>query len=64
METHLVPDLTHTLRRQPGAAALGAYREELRSPVDEELLATVVEWSAKAVQPDTSHPDEPPLTNT
>lgn len=39
-----VPGLTHTLRRQPGAASLRAYRGELRRPVDPEVLATVVGW--------------------
>lgn len=44
METHLVPDLTHTLRRQPGRAALGAYKRELKRPVDPQVLDTVVTW--------------------
>jgi pimeloyl-ACP methyl ester carboxylesterase len=44
VETHRVPDLTHTLRRQPGPASLRAYREELRRPVDAEVLGTVVGW--------------------
>jgi pimeloyl-ACP methyl ester carboxylesterase len=44
VETHRIPDLTHTLRRQPGPASLRAYREELRRPVDAEVLATVVGW--------------------
>ncbi len=39
-----LPDLTHTLRRQPGPASLRAYRGELRRPVDAEVLATVVDW--------------------
>jgi pimeloyl-ACP methyl ester carboxylesterase len=39
-----VPDLTHTLRRQPGPPSLSAYRKELREPVDPEVLATVVGW--------------------
>ncbi|MGY1643584.1 alpha/beta hydrolase family protein [Geodermatophilus sp. SYSU D00703] len=43
-EVHRVPDLTHTLRRQPGPASLRAYRAELRGPVDPEVLATVVAW--------------------
>jgi pimeloyl-ACP methyl ester carboxylesterase len=43
-EVHRVPDLTHTLRRQPGRASLRAYRAELRRPVDPEVLATVVAW--------------------
>ncbi|MGY1702495.1 alpha/beta hydrolase family protein [Geodermatophilus sp. SYSU D00766] len=39
-----VPDLTHTLRRQPGRASMGAYRGELRRPVDAGVLAAVVGW--------------------
>jgi uncharacterized protein len=41
---HRVPDVTHTLRRQPGAPSLSAYRRELRRPVDPEVPATVVSW--------------------
>jgi pimeloyl-ACP methyl ester carboxylesterase len=44
VETHRMPDLTHTLRRQPGPASLRSYREELRRPVDAELLALVSSW--------------------
>jgi uncharacterized protein len=38
------PDLTHTLRRQPGPASLRAYRGELRQPGDGEVLDTVASW--------------------
>ena len=51
VEVHRVPDLTHTLRRQPGAASLRAYRAELRRPVDADVLATVVDWCRRT----TSH---------
>ena len=44
VETHRVPDLTHTLRRQPGPASLRSYREQLRRPVDADVLSTVVGW--------------------
>ncbi len=44
VETVLVPDLTHTLRRQPGPASLRRYREELRRPVDAQVRDTVVRW--------------------
>ncbi len=40
----LVPDLTHTLRLQPGRPSLGAYRKELREPVNPEVLGAVVMW--------------------
>lgn len=41
---HLVPDLSHILRRQPGRASLSAYKQEVRRPVDPEVLETVVRW--------------------
>ncbi len=44
VEVHRVPDLTHTLRRQVRAPSMRHYREELRRPVDPEVLATVVAW--------------------
>ncbi len=44
--TVAVPDLTHTLRRQPGAASLSRYRAELRAPVDPEVVALVGDWVA------------------
>jgi pimeloyl-ACP methyl ester carboxylesterase len=46
---HRVPDLTHTLRRQPGPASLRAYREELRRPVDPEVLQAVAGWCSALV---------------
>jgi pimeloyl-ACP methyl ester carboxylesterase len=42
--TRVIPDLTHTLRRQAGAPSLRAYRRELREPVNQELLDSVVTW--------------------
>ncbi|MGY2001617.1 alpha/beta hydrolase family protein [Blastococcus sp. SYSU DS1024] len=51
VETHFVPDVTHTLRRQPGPASLSAYRKELRSPVDGEVLSTVVDWCRRTTRP-------------
>jgi hypothetical protein len=39
-----VPDLTHTLRLQPGAPSLAAYRKELREPVNRMVLADVSQW--------------------
>jgi pimeloyl-ACP methyl ester carboxylesterase len=39
-------DLTHTLRSQPARPSLLKYRKELRRPVDRDLLADVVGWTA------------------
>jgi uncharacterized protein len=44
VEVRRAPDLTHTLRRQGRAPSMRHYREELRRPVDPEVLATVVAW--------------------
>ncbi len=45
--TILLPDLTHTLRTQPGPPSMGAYRKELRRPVSPEVLGAVVAWCRK-----------------
>ncbi|MCV2488346.1 alpha/beta hydrolase [Geodermatophilus sp. YIM 151500] len=50
-EVHRVPGLTHTLRRQPGRASLGAYRGELRRPVDPEVLDVVVGFCRRVTAP-------------
>jgi uncharacterized protein len=42
--THRLPDVTHTLRRQPGPPSPNAYRKELREPVNPDVLRTVVTW--------------------
>ena len=47
VETHLVPDLTHTLRRQPGPPSMSRYRAELRLPLDAEVLGVVTEWARR-----------------
>jgi uncharacterized protein len=49
VETHRLPDATHTLRRQPGPPSLSRYRRELREPVDAEVLASVTGWCLRAV---------------
>jgi hypothetical protein len=41
VQVHRAPDLTHTLRTQPGRPSLGAYKGELREPVNRTLLANV-----------------------
>lgn len=46
-ETHELPDVTHTLRAQPGPPALSRYKEELRRPVDAGVLRLVADWVAR-----------------
>ena len=44
VETHLVPDLSHILRPQPGPPSLRAYRKEIKGPVDRRVVDLVVSW--------------------
>jgi uncharacterized protein len=50
VETHRVPDLTHTLRRQPGPPSLRSYKEELTRPVDAEVLDSAVDWCRRVTE--------------
>ena len=39
-----VPDLTHILRRDPGAPTLKSYRSQWQRPVDQQVLDDVRDW--------------------
>ena len=43
------PDITHTLRRQPGRPSVLAYWKELRRPVDPDLIAVIVDWTVSTL---------------
>jgi pimeloyl-ACP methyl ester carboxylesterase len=47
VETHLVPDLTHLLRRDPETPSLAHYKKQIKQPVDAELLRLVTDWVVK-----------------
>lgn len=44
VSTHVVDDVTHTLRRQPSTPSLRRYRDEVKRPLDAELLTLIVTW--------------------
>ncbi|MGR6319686.1 alpha/beta fold hydrolase [Micromonospora soli] len=46
VQTRVLPDVTHVLRRQPGAPSLRAYRREVTNPVDASVTGAVVSWIA------------------
>ncbi|GAA4214681.1 alpha/beta hydrolase family protein [Microbispora amethystogenes] len=52
VETHVIPDLDHILRRQPGPPSLRAYRREAREPVDAQVKDLVTNWLAERLAPD------------
>lgn len=45
--TRLVPDVTHSLRRQAGPPSLSKYKREVREPVDAEVLRLVTDWAGR-----------------
>ncbi len=47
VETHVIADLTHLLRRDAQVASLSHYRKLLRRPVDAELLRLVTAWAER-----------------
>ncbi|WP_182905103.1 alpha/beta hydrolase [Microbispora sp. H13382] len=49
IETHLIPDLSHILRRQPGTPSLRAYKREAREPVDAQVRDLVTAWLVRTL---------------
>jgi uncharacterized protein len=49
--THLVPDLTHMLRRDPGPATLKNYPQQFQQPVDQELITELTGWDSAQLAP-------------
>ncbi len=43
-EPHLVPDLTHLLRSEPGQPSLSTYKQQIAQPVDSRVLQIISEW--------------------
>jgi hypothetical protein len=53
-EAHLLPDVTHTLRRQEGAPSLRRYKQEVRRPLDPALVGLVVDWVGRVTKVPTT----------
>ena len=43
-ESHLVPNLTHMLRSEPGAPSLRTYKKQVQRPVDERVMKYIQAW--------------------
>ncbi|MGI9612850.1 MAG: alpha/beta hydrolase [Acidimicrobiales bacterium] len=43
---HLVEDVTHLLRAEPGTASLRTYKKQARQPLDQRVTALLAEWVA------------------
>ena len=46
-EPHLVPDLTHLLRAEPGQPTLSTYKQQIAQPIDSRVLQILSEWLGK-----------------
>ena len=46
-ETHVVPDVTHILRREDAPPSLRLYKQEVRRPLDPEVVHLVVDWATR-----------------
>ena len=46
-EGHVVGDLSHMLRPDPGLAGLRGYRRAAREPVSPEVLTLITDWAAR-----------------
>jgi pimeloyl-ACP methyl ester carboxylesterase len=55
-EVHVLPGVTHTLRKQDGAPSLKKYKQEVRRPVDPQVLDLVVAWTARVTGAMNSRP--------
>lgn len=55
VQTWLAPDVTHLLRVQPGAPSLKAYKQEVRRPVDPELIERLTGWIRAQLEQAVGH---------
>lgn len=46
-ESHEVPDLTHTLRTDPGPPSMSTYKRQSLKPVDPQVLQYIADWLAR-----------------
>ncbi len=46
-ESHILPNITHILRAEPGEPTLSTYKQQVAQPVDKNVLQTISEWLRK-----------------
>lgn len=50
-EYHVIENMTHTLRVEEGEASVKKYKEEIKKPVESELLELVLQWLKNRITP-------------
>jgi uncharacterized protein len=46
-ESHVLPNITHLLRADPGEPSLSTYKRQIAQPVDKVVIETISEWLRK-----------------
>lgn len=52
-EAHVVPDVSHILRADPGAASLAAYKKQAQRPVEPKVVQLILDWLDRQTGGDT-----------
>lgn len=48
-ESHVIPDMSHIMRTDPGEPSLSHYREQVKRPVDSRLMDIVTDWLIRQI---------------
>ncbi len=48
-EYHILPDVTHLLRKQEGLPSISTYKDQVKLPVDREVFSLVLDWLKRRV---------------
>jgi pimeloyl-ACP methyl ester carboxylesterase len=48
-ESHILPNITHILRAEPGQPTLSTYKKQIAQPVDQSVLQTISEWLRRKI---------------
>ena len=55
---HLIEDMTHLLRTEPGVASVRTYKKQARQPLDQRLMTLLTEWIETVTQTKNGTNDE------
>jgi hypothetical protein len=48
-ESHVLPDITHLLRSEPGAPTFFNYKKQIKQPMDPVVLHAISDWLRKTI---------------
>jgi hypothetical protein len=53
-EHYLIQNMTHMLRTEEGEASISNYKEELKKPVEKEMLEIILRWLENRIDPESN----------